>query len=192
MIRFLSQYFSKVFDGGLKAKKIWLFYARPEAWLDEAGERRFAETILWSCERNTRAGDLALLYRISLDRIKLDEMVSHLGMTKDLAMRIKGSDLGKDIPLIWKVTSVRRRFLPCWWPWAAGCEVERVHWFERAITLAELKQSSQLRRSWHDLNRNFRATGRSALEIPAEAWRHLSEFLKARGFSGPRDFNNNS
>lgn len=185
MIEAIEQYFRSLFGAAPKARRVWLFFARPDAWLDRAGERYFEEDIFWSCERGTRVGDLALLYRISLDRIKLDQMVSLLGMTRELAAQIKGSELGKDIPLIWKVTSVSRRFLPCWWPWAAGCQVERLHWFDHPITLTELKKSSQLRRAWHDLNRNFQATGRSALEIPTEAWRHLSEILKARGLSDP-------
>jgi hypothetical protein len=187
LVQALWRSFKRVVGNTPRVRKIWLFYASPESWLDESGERHFAESVFWSSERGTRAGDLALLYRISLDRIKVDQMVSHLGMTRELAERIKGSELGKDIPLIWKVNSVRSWCLPRWWPWAAGCEVERLHWFDPPITLAELKEVSQLRRSWRDLNRNFQATGRSALEIPTEAWRYLSEILRVRGFSDPGD-----
>ena len=182
-----GQYLRRLFGAAPSVRRVWLFYARPEAWLDASGERRFEEIMLWSCEKGTRVGDLALLYRISLDRIKVDQMVSHLGMTRELVERTRASDLGKDIPLVWRITSVRLGFLPCWWPWAAGCHVERLYWFDRPIALAELNKSSQLRKSWHDLNRNFQATGRAALEIPTEAWRHLSEILKARGFQDPGD-----
>jgi len=185
VIEAIGQYFRALFGAAPKARRVWLFYARPEAWLDASGERHFEEIMLWSCEKGTRVGDLALLYRISLDRIKVDQMVSHLGMKREMAERIKVSALGKDIPLIWRVTSVRSRFLLCWWPWAAGCHVERFYWFDRPIALAELNKSSQLRKSWPDLNRNFQATGRAALEIPTEAWRHLSKILEARGFHDP-------
>ena len=141
MIGALGQYFRRLFGAAPSERRVWLFYARPEAWLDAGGERHFAESMLWSCENGTRVGDLALLYRISLDRIKVDHIVSHLGMNRKVAERLKASELGKDIPLIWKVTSVRRRLLPCWWPWAGGCEVAQLHWFDRPVTLAELKES---------------------------------------------------
>ena len=114
MIGAIGQYFRGLFGAAPKTRRVWLFYARPEAWLDASGERHFEEIMLWSCEKGTRVGDLALLYRISLDRVKVDEMISHLGMNRKVAKRLKASELGKDIPLIWKITSVRRRFLPCW------------------------------------------------------------------------------
>ena len=43
-------------------QKFWLFYAGPENYLNENGERDYQGEILWSCEPGTRKGDLILLY----------------------------------------------------------------------------------------------------------------------------------
>ncbi len=104
----------------LKSQKIWLFFAGPENWLDEAGERDFSGDILWSCETDTRPGDLALLYRKSIDHLTADDLVKTFDMKRELAEDLKARGVGKDIAAVWKVLSVKRWFLPIGWKWPCG------------------------------------------------------------------------
>jgi hypothetical protein len=49
--------------------KYWLFYAGPENYLSEDGERQFTGELVWSSAPEVSPGDLALLYRRSLSKV---------------------------------------------------------------------------------------------------------------------------
>src|SRR3990172_63364 len=80
-----------------KGQKFWLFYAGPENYLDENGERDYQGEIFWSCEPETRKGDLILLYRKSINQLTVNLLISKFNMTKELAQDIKKKGVGKDI-----------------------------------------------------------------------------------------------
>lgn len=159
---------------------VWLFYAGPENWLDDNGERDFSEQILWSCERYTQHGDLALLYRKSIDHMSPARLVKEFNLKREVAEEVKRRELGKDISLVWKVTSVKKLILPMWWRWAAGCWVERITRIDPPLKLDELRKDKRLWGNWEDLRRNFHASGRAALEIPLSAWTRLAEMIEER------------
>ena len=123
----------------VKTQKIWLFFAGPENWLDEGGERDFSGDILWSCETHTRPGDLALLYRKSIDHLTSDDLVKMFNMKRELAEDLKARGLGKDISTVWKVISVKRWFLPMGWKWTAGCWVQQILRISPPMKLSELR-----------------------------------------------------
>ena len=76
-------------------QKFWLFYAGPENYLDENGERDYQGEILWSCEPGTRKGDLILLYRKSINHLTVNTLIRRFKMTKEVAQDIKKEELEK-------------------------------------------------------------------------------------------------
>lgn len=164
----------------VKSQKIWLFFAGPENWLDEAGERDFSGELLWSCETQTRPGDLGLLYRKSIDHLTPDDLVKIFNMKRELAEDLKARGAGKDISAVWKVISVKRWFLPIGWKWPAGCWVQQIVRISPPMKLSELRANSSLWRNWRELRSNFHAPGRAALEIPASSWKILSALIQER------------
>ena len=85
-----------------KGQKFWLFYAGPENYLDENGERDYQGEIFWSCEPETRKGDLILLYRKSINQLTVNLLISKFNMTKELAQDIKKKGLEKIFQLFGK------------------------------------------------------------------------------------------
>jgi hypothetical protein len=158
-------------------QKFWLFYAGPENYLDKNGERDFQEEILWSCEPGTRKGDLILLYRKSINQLTVDALIRRFKMTKEVAQDIKKKRVGKDISALWQAVSNSRRQLL--WGWPYGCYVREIQKLNPPVSLEELKEVPELRR-WKSLRWNFRATGRSALEIPSFAWEILLKIIERK------------
>ena len=99
-----------------RGQKFWLFYAGPENYLDENGEREFQGEILWSCEPGTRKGDLILLYRKSINQLSVNTLMRTFNMTEKVARNIKASGVGKDIATLWQAVSNSRRQFG--WGWA--------------------------------------------------------------------------
>jgi len=158
-------------------QKFWLFYAGPENYLNENGEFNYQSEIFWSCEPGTRKGDLILLYRKSINQFTVDALISRFKMTREVAQDIKKRGVGKDISALWQAVSNSKRKL--WWGWPYGCYVQEIQKLDPPVSLEELKASPELRR-WKSLRWNFRATGRSALEIPPFAWEILSKIIEKK------------
>jgi hypothetical protein len=158
-------------------QKFWLFYAGPENYLDENGERDYQVEILWSCEPGTRKGDLILLYRKSINNLTVDTLIRRFKMTKEVAQDIKKRGVGKDISALWRAVSNGKRQLL--WGWQYGCYVQKIHKLNPPVGLEELKAVPELKR-WKSLRWNFRATGRSALEIPPFAWEILLKIIERK------------
>jgi hypothetical protein len=154
----------------------WLFYAGPENYLDTTGVRTFVEDWTWSCEAETVAGDLALLYRRSLKEVSVKQLVERLGMSRDAAKVVKASDIGSDIAAVWRVTSGNLGPLR---DWPASCQVRQLASLTPPLTLREMKALPALR-GWEDLRWSFQAQGRAALEIPESVWPVLRELIKKR------------
>ncbi len=158
-------------------QRFWVFYAGPENYLDESGERQYRGKIFWSCEPQTRKGDLILLYRKSINRLTISDLSQRFKMAKEVAQEIKQRRVGKDISALWQaVSDSKRRF---WWKWPYGCYVQELQKLNPPIGLEELKAAPGLKK-WKALSWNFQAEGRSALEIPSSAWEIISELIERR------------
>jgi hypothetical protein len=141
----------------------WLFYAGPENYLSERGERDFtAEQGLWSGAPSVREGDLAALYRKSLSKLSVEQMSELTGMSRQLATEVKDRHIGSDIPLVWRIVSGDQGPFG---KWSNGYAVRLLTVVNPPISLRELKAESRLRK-WQDLRWNFQAQGREAIEIP--------------------------
>jgi len=155
----------------------WLFYAGPENYLCERGERDFAnEEGPWSGAVGVRAGDVAVLYRKLLSKLTAQQISELTGMSLQLAAEIKRRQIGSDISLVWQIVSGDQGPFG---RWSHGCTVKLLTTIDPPITLKELKAEVRLRK-WQDLRWNFRAQGREALEIPEFAWSILREMIEQR------------
>ena len=158
-------------------QKFWLFYAGPENYLDENGVRSLQGEVFWSCEPETRKGDLILLYRKSINQLSVNTLSRRFKMTKEVAQDIKKMGVGKDISAVWQaVSDSKRKFF---WGWPYGCYVKEIQKLNPPIKLDELKSSPELRR-WESLRWNFQANGHSALEIPPFAWESLAKIINMK------------
>jgi len=161
----------------IEDQKFWLFYAGPENYLDENGEYSLQGEVFWSCEPETRKGDLILLYRKSINQLSVNTLTRRFKMTKDVAQDIKKREVGKDISSLWQAESDSKRSFS--WGWPYGCYVKEIQKLNPPIKLDELKSIPELRR-WESLRWNFQAKGRSALEIPPFAWESLVKIIKRK------------
>lgn len=158
-------------------QKFWLFYAGPENYLDEKGECDHQGEILWSCEPETRKGDLILLYRKSINNLTVNTLIRRFNMTEEVAQDIKKRRVGKDISAVWRAVSGGKR--QSLWGWPYGCYVQEIQKLNPPLSLEELKAVPELKR-WKSLRWNFRATGHSALEIPPFAWEILLKIIERK------------
>ena len=125
-------------------KRYWLFYAGPENYLCESGIRDLPTESFWSCEPETRKGDLILVYRKSKNQLTADALMNCFGMSRDVAVKVDKTDAGKDFPVIWEATSNSKRKL--FWRWSYGCSVKEVRKISPPIRLEQLKAIPQLKK----------------------------------------------
>ncbi len=112
----------------------WVWVVGPNCYLDDAGGEhrsspRGAGRMRWACHRDTRRGDLAVLYR---------------------------SRRAKDIAYLFRVTSDAVHEDVPDRPW--NCEAEVVERFERPVPLAELR-ADPVTATWPALRASFVRTG---------------------------------
>jgi len=161
-------------ESGEKARRYWLFYAGPENYLCDRGISELPQENYWSCESETREGDLILVYRKSMDQLSVDKLIEEFGMPHDVASDVKRSGVGKDFPVLWEATSnAERKVL---WHWPYGCQTKELRRITPPILLSELKAEPRLRK-WEGLRWNLQAQGHSALEIPESAWNVIIEMI---------------
>lgn len=157
-------------------RRFWLFYAGSENYLDRYGELDYSGRIIWSCDPETVKGDLALLYRKSINHVSVEALISDFKMEREIAESIKRRRIGKDISAIWQVTSGNLGPLD---RWPASCSVRQVHRLVPPIKLDELKRVPVLWK-WDGLRLNLRASGRGALEIPPFAWEAIMAVIEKK------------
>lgn len=155
-------------------KWYWLFYADPENYLYAGGVRDLPTESLWSCEPETREGDLILVYRKSKNQLTVNSLMKEFGMSRDTAIQVSKMNVGKDFPVIWEATSNSKRKSS--WHWPYGCGVRGVRKISPPVRLEQLKSIAQLKK-WEGLRFNLQAKGRSALEIPAFAWEIINNVI---------------
>ena len=151
--------------------RYWLFYAGPENYLCEDGVRELPTESFWSCEPETRKGDLILVYRKSKNQLTVNTLMNAFGMSRETAITVSKMNVGKDFPVVWEATSNSKRKL--FWHWPYGCNVKEVRKISPPVELEHLKSIPELKK-WEGLRLNLQAKGRSALEIPAFAWRIIN------------------
>jgi len=156
-------------------KRYWLFYAGPENYLCENGVRDLPTESFWSCEPETREGDLILVYRKSKNQLTVNSLMSNFGMSRDIAIKVAKTNAGKDFPVIWEATSDSKRQSS--WHWQYGCGVREVRKISPPMQLEQLKAIPHLKK-WEGLRFNLKAKGRSALEIPAFAWEIINNVIE--------------
>ncbi len=167
-----------------RPKRYWLFYAGPENYLCEDGVRDLPTESFWSCEPETREGDLILVYRKSKNQLTVSTLMNAFGMSRETAIKLTRMNVGKDFPVIWEATSNSKRKLS--WHWPYGCSVREVRKISPPVRLEQLKSIAQLK-GWEGLRFNLQAKGRSALEIPAFAWGIINNVIErgvAKGNAG--------
>jgi hypothetical protein len=156
--------------------KRWLFYAGPENYLSNQGERDFTNAQgTWSSSREVRPGDLVLLYRKTLTKTSAADMVHLTGMSLDTAEALRRRGIGSDIADVWQAVSGP---LGPFGRWLNGCEIKHLAKIDPPIRLSDLKAVPQLRK-WDDLRWNFQSKGRDA-EIPDFAWERVSKMIEER------------
>jgi predicted RNA-binding protein with PUA-like domain len=155
-------------------KRYWLFYAGPENYLYENGVSALPTESFWSCEPETREGDLILVYRKSKNQLTVNSLMNSFSMSRDTAVKVTKMNVGKDFPVIWKATSNSKRQSS--WHWQYGCGVREVRKISPPIQLEQLKAIPELKK-WEGLRFNLRAKGRGALEIPAFAWEIINNVI---------------
>jgi len=138
--------------------KYWLFYAGPENYLSEDGERQFTGELVWSSAPEVSPGDLALLYRRSLSKVTVQMMVEGTGMPVETAEAIKRQGIGSDIAALWRVTSGNLGLLH---EWQASCRVRHLATIAPPIALKELKGTKPLRKWAARRSRSLILPGRS-------------------------------
>ena len=155
-------------------KRYWLFYAGPENYLFEGGVRELPQETFWSCEPETKRGDLILVYRKSMNHLSIKTLVCEFGMPEYIAKHLKKDGIGKDFPVIWEATSDAQRKL--FWHWPYGCNTREIRRISPPLLLEQLKAEPRLRK-WKGLRWNLQARGRSALEIPEFAWNVIANMI---------------
>ncbi len=139
------------------------------------GARDLPREAFWSCERDTKRGDLILVYRTSTNRLSVDRLVREFGMAENVAKRVKKAGIGKDFRVIWEATCDAKRKLL--WHWPYGCNTKEIQRIDPPLRLEELKSEPRLRK-WEGLRWNLQARGCVALEIPKFAWDVIANMLE--------------
>ena len=141
----------------------------------EGGVRDLPQEAFWSCEPETKRGDLVLVYRRSMNHLSVNHLVSEFGMPENVAKRVKNAGIGKDFPVIWEATSDAKR-KPLW-HWPHGCDAKEIQRIDPPLQLQELKSEPRLRK-WEGLRWNFQARGCVALKIPKFAWNLITNMIE--------------
>ncbi|GAK59291.1 hypothetical protein U27_06268 [Candidatus Vecturithrix granuli] len=136
-------------------RQYWLWVTRPEYYLDEEGNDREdlepanteASDGWWTCHRETRKGDLVLLYR---SRIKKD--IAYLIQAESDAYSIRDENEEG---------------------WEYGCNYRVLYKFSPPISLQTLKKEPTLS-NWVPLRLSFQ---RSVFQIQPDVWEKLNHLI---------------
>jgi hypothetical protein len=139
----------------------WLWVTRPEYYLDEQGNDRSdldparAQDAggYWTCHKNTRAGDLALLWRTSPKR-----------------------DIGYLIKAASDAYSIADEDYASAAGWDYGCDYRVLYRFQSPITIEDLRQDPRLQ-EWGALGACFR---RRVFSVDDDIWNRLNQLAAAK------------
>lgn len=124
----------------------WLWVTRPEFWEQlRGGQLDQGLRVEWTCDKDTRRGDVALLYRADLAK----DMAYLFHVDDDeLTWNVHPLDAGKEAPY---------------------CNATLVHPLRQPLLLPDLREEPRLD-AWPALDLNFHGL---AFDIPAAIWRVL-------------------
>lgn len=142
-------------------RRYWVWVTRPEFYLNEQGEDRdgldpennFDWEWWWTCHKDTKKGDLALLYRSRLNRD-----VGYLIQAESDAYSVSDDE------------NASRQ------GWDYGCDCRVIFKFENPMTLQDIRENPYLN-DWGAFRANFQ---RRVYEIPLAHWRRLSQALSRK------------
>ncbi|KLL09834.1 EVE domain-containing protein [Protofrankia coriariae] len=141
-------------ETGSDGRRYWIWVTGPDYYLDENGTDRpeldptwgSTPDDWWTCHKETREGDLILLYR---SQIKKD--IAYLIEARSDAYALRNGDVAADLG------------------WDVACDYEVIEKFRRPLQLADMRSDPVLA-DWGPLRANLR---RRAYEIPRPIWDHL-------------------
>lgn len=146
-------------------RRYWLWVTRPEYYLDEWGNDRedldpknnIDNDGWWTCHKNTKKGDLILLYRSAIKRD-----IGYLIQAESDAYFIGDEDYAVEQG------------------WDYGCDDRFLFKFENPLTLQEIRENPYLL-DWGAFRGNFQ---KRVYEIPADHWHRLNQILvqKNKGY----------
>lgn len=157
-------------------RQYWLWVTRPKYYLDDdGGERSELDPASgvdlwgsWTCHKDTKKGDLALLWR---SRKELSKFLAKKGIKTNIGDK-------SDIAYLFQVSANARRTR---WKiptrgWSYACECVPVHKFKNPLTISKIRENPYLR-EWNALRAKFQ---RSAFRISAQDWRRLNKLLSSK------------
>ena len=142
-------------------RKYWVWVADQRSYLDEDGNdhpnldpvNESAAYSSWTCHKNTRKGDLALLYR---SRRAKD--IGYLIQANSDAYQIFGNKIALENG------------------WNYECECSFIYKFRNSLTISEMRAMPYLQ-DWSAYRGNFQ---QMVYEIPSLAWKRLSDVFAER------------
>ncbi|MGH9928496.1 MAG: PDDEXK nuclease domain-containing protein [Pyrinomonadaceae bacterium] len=148
-------------DKEAQERRYWVWVTRPEYYLDESGFDRgdldpqsgADSGGWWTCHRDTRKGDLVLLYR---SRLRRD--IGYLIQTESDAYSITDDEYASEQN------------------WDYGCDYRVLYKFENPVTLQDMRENPYLH-DWGAYGGNFQ---RRVYEVPLAHWHRLSQALSER------------
>jgi len=155
-------------------KKYWLWVTRPEYYLDITKnsicerkdldpKNKIASDGWWTCHKETRRGDLILLWRTNPMRD-----VGYLFQARSDAYNIADDDHAKEQG------------------WDYGCDYESIYKFSKTLLVEEIRADPYLE-DWTALRGRFQ---RRAFLIPQNIWDRLTYLLSKRNPSYNKFINN--
>ncbi len=150
-----------------KNRKYWVWVTRPKYYLDELGnDREYLDPKnntdidgWWTCHKETKKGDLILLYRSAIKRD-----IGYLIQAKSDAYFIGDDNYAVEQG------------------WDYGCDYEVFYKFRNPLTLNEIRGNPYLQ-DWSAYRANFR---RRVYEIPINHWKRLNQILTDKNKSYER------
>lgn len=139
-------------------QQFWLWVTKPEYYLDDEGNERadlepgypIEADRWWTCHRDTRAGDLALLWR-TYPKSDIGYLMQAIGDARPIADDAHASEQG----------------------WKYGCAFRVLYKFPYPVTLHRLKAVPYLQ-EWPALRRNFQG---ATFAISPHDWAELQRVI---------------
>lgn len=139
-------------------RSYWVWVTRPEYYLDENGDElawldprnNVDNGGWWTCHKNTKKGDLVLLYR---SRLKKD--IGYLIQAECDAYSLDDDEGASSKN------------------WDYGCYIKFIYKFDNPLTLQEMRENPYLE-NWSAYRGNFQ---KKVYEIPSDHWKRLSSLL---------------